>query len=87
MATEQRELGWYFSVDGGLGDLVQDRSLAGGLAESGGTRGTDASTRVLSVAFARGIFVAFSSDDAGSSVSYRKLFKGRVVNGNENEWT
>ena len=35
LATEHGEEEWYFSVDGGLGDLVQHRSLADALAESG----------------------------------------------------
>ena len=35
LATERGEGGWYFSVDCGLGDLVQHRSLADALAESG----------------------------------------------------
>ena len=35
LATEQGEPVCYFSVDGGLGDLVQHRSLADALAEGG----------------------------------------------------
>ena len=35
MAIEEREPGGYFSVDGGLSDLVQHRSLTNVLPEGG----------------------------------------------------
>ena len=75
-ASRNSERSKYLSVNGGLGNLVQDRTLASVLAEGGRTRGTNASTRALSEVFARSIFVAFGSDYAGGSVSYRKLSRG-----------
>ena len=69
----------YFSVDGDLGDLIQHRSLVVIFAKNGWAGGTDTSTGAFSEVFAHSIFVTFSSDNAGGSVSYRKLLSGTEI--------